>query len=106
LPEGTVVATLRDGNYHSDYSGRSHVGIYLSHEDYQEYKVSQDRKSGVWLFDQFNANAIGKRHYLYAIDADEFGKVAKKTWTDSDGNVQERRVQWMKDGEEYYVLLV
>lgn len=29
IPVGTVIATLRDGIYHNDYSGRSHVGVYL-----------------------------------------------------------------------------
>ena len=58
------------------------------------------------IMDQFNGSPIGKRKYEYSQDADEMKKPAKKPWVDSEGNTQTKRVNWMKDGEEYYVLLV
>jgi hypothetical protein len=103
---GTVVATLREGQYYSDHSGRSHVGIYISHDEYQEYLQSKDSKVGIRLFDQFNGNPIKERVYPYAAIADKDGKRAKEAWTDSAGNLHQNRVQWMKDGEEYFVVLV
>lgn len=105
LPIGTVVATLRDGGYHSDYSGRSHVGIYLSHEDYSQYLTTSDTGSGVVLMDQYNGARIARRKKRYSVDADAEGKKSKRAWTDSEGNKREKRVNWVQDGEEYYVLL-
>jgi hypothetical protein len=54
LAEGTVIATMRDGVYHSDYSGRSHVGIYLRHDPYTNGRSS----GGVWMMDQYNGAPI------------------------------------------------
>ncbi len=105
LPIGTVVATLRDGRYHSDYSGRSHVGIYLGHDDYGEYRSSHSKSAGVTLLDQYNGAPIARRVKPYAEDADALGKVSKRAWTDSAGRQQTRRVNWVKDGEEYFVLM-
>ncbi|MFL5087799.1 MAG: BPSL0067 family protein [Xanthobacteraceae bacterium] len=41
LPRGTVIATLHRGVYLSDYSGESHVGVFLSKDDH-----------GLWMLDQ------------------------------------------------------
>lgn len=100
-----MVATLRDGKYYSDYSGRSHVGIYLSHTDYQQYLGGSDPNGGMRMMDQFNGNKITTRLYKYAVTADQEGSKAKKQWVDSSGKTRTKRVQWGKDGEEYYVLL-
>ncbi len=105
LPEGTVVATLRDGKYYSDYSGRSHVGIYLSHHDYSGYLTSKNVTLGVTLLDQWNGVKIDRRTKVYAADADKIGKPSSKCWTDSSGVIRTKRVRWGEDGEEYYVLL-
>ncbi len=107
LPEGTVVATLRDGKFYSDTSGRSHVGIYLSHEEYQGYLDSPNAKSGVWLMDQYFGARIDRRQKKYITNADEekIGSPAKKAWIDPEGNQHENRVKWVDDGEEYFVVL-
>lgn len=105
LPEGTVVATLRDGKYYSDYSGRSHVGIYLSHHDYTNYLSSKNQSVGVTIMEQYNGMMISRGVKKYAVEADEVGKPSPKCWTDSSGVVRTKRVFWGKDGEEYYVLL-
>ncbi len=105
LPVGTVVATLRDGKYYSDYSGRSHVGIYLSHDDYSSYLESSSSSAGVTLLDQWNGTRIGKHSKKYMAEADAVGNKSKKSWTDSSGIVHTKRVKWTSDGEEYYVLL-
>jgi len=105
LPEGTVVATLRDGKYYSDYSGRSHVGIYLSHNDYSAYLTSKSVTNGVALLDQWNGVKIDRRVKTYATDADKTGKPSKVSWIDSKGISRNNRVKWGEDGEEYYVLL-
>ncbi len=106
LPQGTVVSTLRDGKYYSDYSGRSHVGIYLNHDDYATYLAGKNRAAAVTLFDQWNGTRIGPHKKLYAVDADQEGSVLKngRTWEDK-GKQRTRRVNWVADGEEYYVLL-
>lgn len=105
LPEGTVVATLRDGKYYSDYSGRSHVGIYLRHDDYASYLLSKNKSVGVTLMDQWNGVDIARRTKFYSVEADVEGKSSPKCWKDSSGVVRTKRVSWGKDGEEYYVLL-
>ncbi|RYY77061.1 MAG: peptidoglycan-binding protein [Gammaproteobacteria bacterium] len=105
LPEGIVVATLRDGKYYSDYSGRSHVGIYLSHDDYSTYLETKSKISGVNLLDQWNGVKIAKRGKAYSVEADELGSNLTKPWSDSKGVGRNKRVKWGSDGEEYYVLL-
>ena len=105
LPEGTVVATLRDGKYYSDYSGRSHVGIYLSHDDYATYLSSNSGSLGVKIIEQYNGHKIWRDIKRYSVEANEFGKPSSKCWTDSNGIVRDKRVSWGKDGEEYYILL-
>ena len=103
LPVGTVVATLRDGKYHSDYSGRSHVGIYLGHDPYDPAR-GNGNAGGVHLFDQFNRAPIQRRTKMYSREADAQGK-ATRAWTDASGRERTHRVNWSGDGEEYFVLL-
>ena len=105
LPEGTVVATLRDGKYYSDYSGRSHVGIYLSHDDYSSYLGSKNNSAGVKIMEQYNGVSIRRKTKAYTVDANENGNPSPKPWTDPNGIVRTKRVSWGNDGEEYYVLL-
>ena len=105
LPEGTVIATLRDGKYYSDYSGRSHVGIYLSHDDYATYLSSKSGSLGVKIMEQYNGHKIWRDVKRYSVEANEVGKPSPKCWTDTDGVVRDKRVSWGKDGEEYYILL-
>jgi peptidoglycan hydrolase-like protein with peptidoglycan-binding domain len=105
LPVGTVVATLRDGRYFSDYSGRSHVGIYLGHDDFGEYRRTGSKTAGVTLLDQYNGVRIDRRVKAYAADANAQGAKSKKAWVDSAGHRQTNRVSWVKDGEEYFVLM-
>ena len=105
LPEGTVVATLRDGKYYSDYSGRSHVGIYLSHDDYNSYLSSKSSTACVTIMDQYNGVMIARSKKKYSVEANKTGEKPTKSWTDSNGVVRNKRVSWGKDGEEYYVLL-
>lgn len=90
IPSGTVVATLRDNLYHNDYSGRSHVGIYLRHDPFGT------KGGGVLLLDQFNKNPIKRRLKRYDGDAGR-AKPIRATG---------RRFNWSADGEEYFVLLV
>jgi Putative peptidoglycan binding domain len=102
LPVGTVVATLRDGVYHSDYSGRSHVGIYLRHDAYANGSSS----GGVTLMDQFNGHPIAERLKRYNVNGAAEGNKSKGgAWVDASGVSHTRRVSWTSDGEEYYVLL-
>lgn len=105
LPVGAIVATLRDGAYHSDYSGRSHVGIYLSHDDHATWTAATKPNAGVQLLDQWNGARID-RHPIkrYAVDANAFGTKAKRAWHDSTGQ-HSRRVSWAADGEEYFVVM-
>lgn len=98
LPVGTVVATLRDGIYHNDYSGRSHVGVYLGHD------AHGNAKGKLTIMDQYNGAPIARRDKYYAVDANEHGR-ATRAWTDAAGHLQTHRVSWGKDGEEYFVLL-
>ena len=55
--------------------------------------------------EQFNGHKIGRRTKKYSVDADKYGNPSSKSWTDSKGVVQTKRVKWGDDGEEYYVLL-
>jgi outer membrane protein OmpA-like peptidoglycan-associated protein len=105
LPEGTVIATLRDGKYHNDSSGRSHVGIYLAHDDYEQFLQSDDNESGVKIFDQSKSKLIAENKLRYKTDANKEGKTAKSPWKDKDNVVHTLRTNWINDGEEYYVLL-
>lgn len=89
IPVGTVIATLRDGIYHNDHSGRSHVGIYLGHDPFGT------KGGGVWMLDQFNKNPIDKRFRPYDGDAGPRAPI----------RATGRRFDWVRDGEEYFVLM-
>jgi hypothetical protein len=105
LPVGTVIATLRDNKYHSDYSGRSHVGIYLGHDDHQEFLATNSATTGVRMLNQWNGALVQMSTQRYSVIADQVGKKSKKAWTDGDGRRRTNRVSWTKDGEEYYVVM-
>ena len=105
LPKGTVIATLRDSIYYSDSSGRSHVGIYIKHDDYQSYLESKAVGSALVMMDQYHRAAIRYREKMYSVNAEDDGKPAKKPWTDTKGIAHENRVKWVDDGEEYFVVL-
>ena len=104
LPVGTVIATLRDDIYHSDYSGRSHVGIYLSHDEYAPYLASHSKTAGLVVCNQWNRAVVQNSTRRYAVDANADGGPAKKTWI-HDGKATKRRLSWIKDGEEYFVVM-
>lgn len=105
LPVGTVIATLRDGSYHSDYSGRSHVGIYLGHDDYGAYTASGSKTAGVLMLNQWNGVDVQTTKRPYWINADAIGKKSKEPWKDDAGRTRTRRLNWMNDGEEYFVVM-
>lgn len=104
LPVGAVVATLRNNKYYSDYSGRSHVGIYLGHDPYIRAE-GNGNAGGVRLLDQYNGARIEARTKAYSTIVGTTKIKSKKAWTDSDGDRQTHRVNWIKDGEEYFVLM-
>jgi hypothetical protein len=104
LPVGTVVATLRDGMYHNDYSGRSHVGIYLGHDPHAGYQAGGNPNAALYLFDQFNKNPIMRRRKRYRVEVNAPGR-ATKAWIDGAGHRKTHRVSWGADGEEYFVLM-
>ncbi len=106
LRDGTVIATMRDGVYHSDSTGRSHAGIYIKHDDYATYLADQSKSSGVTMMDQYLGASVQERIKKYSANADEESKKATKEWTDVDGDSHTHRVKWVEDGEEYYVVLV
>jgi hypothetical protein len=77
---GTVVATLRDDMYHNDYSGRSHVAIFLSKDS-----------GGIHTLEQWNGRDIHRGYRKFK--SDEFGE------PDKSG-----KYGWVDDGDEYYIL--
>ena len=89
----------------SNSSGRSHVGIYIKHDDYQAYQESHTPGSAVSMMEQYQLAPIRIREKKYSVNADEEGKPAKKPWPDIKGVVHENRVKWVDDGEEYFVVL-
>ncbi|MGY4398457.1 hypothetical protein ACVWZA_003665 [Sphingomonas sp. UYAg733] len=104
LPIGTVIATMRDNVYHSDYSGRSHVGIYVGHDDYASYVASHSKTAGVRMCNQWNGQIVQDSTKAYAIDANAYGGVSKKAWMSSGVSTNNRK-SWTKDGEEYFVVM-
>jgi peptidoglycan hydrolase-like protein with peptidoglycan-binding domain len=70
LPIGTVIATLRDGYYNNDHSGRSHVGIF------QGWTYKGGVINGFKLFEQSNGSNIGVSTKLFVdkYDRDELTK--------------------------------
>jgi hypothetical protein len=104
LPVGTVIATLRDDVYHSDYSGRSHVGIYLGHDDYGAFLAGRSKTTGVRMSNQWNGQVVQDSTKAYAIEADAYGGASKKAWN-NNGKMVKNRLSWTKDGEEYFVVM-
>lgn len=74
IPRGTVIATLRDGVYWNDHSGRSHVGIF---EEFVPGKNGQ--KGGFRMYDQFNGGDIAPRTIKFCDQYDPNELVEKKT---------------------------
>ncbi|OYW59661.1 MAG: hypothetical protein B7Z40_21215 [Bosea sp. 12-68-7] len=70
LPRGTVIATLRDGVYWNDHSGRSHVGIFDGF---------LPKKKGFRMYDQSNGANIALRDYAFYDSYDPDEVVEKKT---------------------------
>ncbi|MEG3088586.1 BPSL0067 family protein [Sphingomonas sp. PB4P5] len=104
LPVGTVIATLRDNVYHSDYSGRSHVGIYLGHDDYGAFIASRSKTAGVRMSNQWNGQVVQDSTKAYAVEADAYGGASRKAWN-INGTMVKNRLSWTKDGEEYFVVM-
>ena len=89
LEPGTVIATLGSGVYLSDYSGKSHVGIFL-----------RKTKLGLVMLDQFNGpkGALGIRYK-------KFGAEHKRKYNPSRyfvRKVSHRMAVTGKDGETRY----
>jgi hypothetical protein len=116
LPRGTVIATLGTGVYLSDYSGRSHVGIFLSKDDH-----------GLWMLDQYRGGAgkvgirfkkFGAPHSRTRVKASKYlvdDYSYRMEVVDKHGNKSYARdfsletIRYREnltgDGSEYYVLL-
>jgi hypothetical protein len=111
---GTVIATLGTGVYLSDYSGQSHVGIFLGQD-----------KSGLWMLDQYvgSTGVVGIRWKAFGARHDEVklrplqyvGHAFRREVIDKSGNKiygQDYRYQTVSkrrnltsDGSEFYILL-
>jgi len=111
---GTVIATLGTGVYLSDYSGQSHVGIFLG----------QDRQ-GLWMLDQYvgatgnvgiRRKQFGARHEVVNLKPSQyFGHGFRRETVDKSGNriygmdyryqTISKRLNLTSDGSEYYILL-
>jgi hypothetical protein len=116
LPPGTVIATLGSGVYLSDYSGKSHVGIFLAKRD-----------GGIVMLDQFAGGKgklairfkpFGAKHKispvspLRYIDPSYSYRVGVLDAQGHKSYVQDHtlatvrtRISLTQDGSEYYVLL-
>jgi hypothetical protein len=116
LTPGTVIATLGTGVYLSDYSGMSHVGIFLGKTDKGLFMLDQyrggDGKVGIRL-KQFNAP-----HKITKVPPSEFldpNFSYRMPVVEKDGSTSyardyslatvRLRVGITGDGSEYYVLL-
>lgn len=82
IKPGTIVATMRDDCYYSDYSGRSHVAIFLS---------KTDRK--MTTLDQWNGSDIHR----------ETRDFRPSDLGDKDEKAK-RPYNWISDADEYYVV--
>ena len=119
LRPGTVVATMRDGVYHSDYSGRSHVGVFDS------FAMQGDKVVGFYLWEQYNGADIGRvlkkfgEPYVWwtyekkshpendipNIDTGYAGADGKTHWRYEKNLVYKYfRQPWVRYGEEYFVV--
>jgi hypothetical protein len=116
LAPGTVIATLRSGVYLSDYSGRSHVGIFLGKDHH-----------GLWMLDQFRGGTgtvgirrktFGAPHHEVRVKASTYlfdGYSYRREIVDKDGkkiyghdyslDTIRTKSELTGDGSEYYILL-
>jgi hypothetical protein len=116
LPPGTVIATLGSGVYLSDYSGKSHVGIFLRQDDLGLVMLDQFRggsgKLGI-RYKKFGAKhkktRVKASRYInpgYSYRMEVVGKDGKKTYArDYSLDTVRYRESITGDGSEYYVLL-
>ena len=81
---GTVVATMRDDKYYSDYSGRSHVAIFES-----------QTSNGICTIDQWNGSDIHREFRPFKPE-DLGDERPFKKGQDPYG--------WIGDADEYYVV--
>jgi hypothetical protein len=116
LEPGTVIATLGSGVYLSDYSGKSHVGIFLRKDDLGLVMLDQFRGGEGVLGIRYKK--FGAKHkrtrvkaskfidsgYSYRMEVrDAHGK--KKYARDYSLDTVRYRENLTGDGSEYYVLL-
>jgi hypothetical protein len=116
LAPGTVIATLGSGVYLSDYSGKSHVGIFLA-----------KRAGGIVMLDQFAGGngklairfkPFGAKHKIspvsalryidqnYSYRVEVLDALGNKSYVQDHTLATVRtRVSLTQDGSEYYVLL-
>lgn len=116
LPRGTVIATLGTGVYLSDYSGKSHVGIFLAKDDHGLWMLDQYRggqgKLGI-RFKKFGAphsrTRVSASRYLvddYSYRMEVVDKDGSKSYArDFSLETIRYRTNLTGDGSEYYVLL-
>jgi hypothetical protein len=116
LPRGTVIGTLGTGVYLSDYSGRSHVGIFLSNDGHGLWMLDQYRggegKVGI-RFKRFGAphNRVRVKASRYLVDDYSYrmevvDKSGHKAYAhDFSLETIRYRTNLTGDGSEYYVLL-
>jgi hypothetical protein len=114
IPVGTVIATLRDGVYYSDHSGRSHVGIFISRS-----------ANGITMIDQWNGRDIGTTPRAYDAKQDGTQMVKRENRSQYDDitlpapacegpsrgftiahlpMMRDYKFKWVGDGDEYYVM--
>jgi hypothetical protein len=119
IPSGTVIATLRDGVYYSDHSGRSHVGIFDS------FVYGKDgKKTGFRMYDQSNGSNIGLSNYKFYDSYDRDAMVEKPKGKNGDLTIpvyddnkkllgftvieddfyKTNKYRWISVGDEYYVM--
>ena len=115
LPPGTVVATLSSGVYLSDYSGKSHVGIFLRKNDQGFAMLDQWRGSGGDLGIRFRS--YGARHTKTRVDPAKYINDESYSYRndvpDPDGSYGRNyaletvryRTNLINDASEYQVLL-
>lgn len=116
LAPGTVVATLGSGAYRSDYSGESHVGIFLGKTDTALIMLDQAKGGGAKL--GIRAKPFDRPHTRKPVEPLKYLNSDfsyRMPFIDQDGNQAWRRdfsiktvmvkTDLTKDGSEYYVLL-
>jgi len=64
LPEGTIIATFKNGRYPSKHG--HHAAIYISHS-----------KDGIWVWDQWRGKPVHKRFIRAREDGADAGNTAQ-----------------------------